>query len=147
MWEPPFLKLRVTWALEVEEWAEEEEEEWAEEWAPEAEEWAPEVEEWAEEWAEEVEEWVEEWALAVPVAEAAPTGWGPTVQAVLVVASEAAHMVGGARVVVECPVLEAFTETHFLQDLVEIISPFFPEGTIGIAMETMGHFKSFKKES
>ena len=101
-------------------------------WALEAEEWAPEV---------------EEWALAVPVVEAAPMGWPPAVQAVLMVAWEGAHMVGRARVVVESPVWEAFTETHFFQDLVEIISPFIPEGIIDIAMETMGHFKSLRKSS
>ena len=101
--------------------------------------WAPEVEEWAPE--------AEEWALAVPVVEAAPMGWAPAVQAVLMVAWEGAHMVGRAHVVVESPVWEAFTETHFFQDLVEIISPFIPEGIIGIAMETMGHFKSLRKSN
>lgn len=113
MWELPYLKLRVRWALEVERWAPE----------------------------------VEEWALAVPVVEAAPMGWAPMVQVVLMVAWEGAHMVERARVVVESPVWEAFTETHIFQDLVEIISPFFPEVIIGIAMETMGHFKSSRKSN
>lgn len=117
MWELPCLKLRVRWALEVEEWV------------PEVE-WAPEV---------------EEWAPVAPVVEAAPTGWALMVQAVLVVAWEGAHMVGRAHVVVDSPVWEAFTETHIFQDMVDIILPFFPEGIIGIVMEPMGHFKSLRK--
>lgn len=114
MWELPCLKLRVRWAPEEWEWALE-----AEEW-----EWAPEV---------------EEWALAAPVVEAAPMGWVPMAPMAL-----GALMVGRALVVAESLVWEAFTETRFFQDMVEIIFPFL-EDTIGIAMETVGHFKSLRK--
>ena len=77
--------------------------------------------------------------------EAAPMRWAPMVRAVLMVAWEGAHMVGRAHV--EPSVWEAFTETQFFQGLVEIISPVFPEGIIGIAMETMGRFKSSRKSN
>lgn len=57
---------------------------------------------------------------------------------------EVVHMVGRARVVVDSLVWEAITEAHFIQDLVEIISHFIL-GTIGTAMETVGHFKSLRQ--
>lgn len=52
--------------------------------------------------------------------------------------------VGRAHVMVDPPVWEAFTEAHSSQDMVEVFPPLSPEGTIGIAMETMGHSKPLR---
>lgn len=86
---------------------------------------------------EEEEEWspsVEEWAPAVLTVVVAP----------MVLAWDG---VGRAHVRADPPVWEAFTEAHSSQDTVEIFPPLSPAGTIGIAMETMGHSKPLRNSN